>query len=160
MGFPACCAQLYFPKPFISLSDILGLLRNLVFFFFNLFGFSHFLRNQHSAITSATTSTVTSVTTSAAAVTTTHEVSAHVIKELLPVVLFGESGENACICVFCLSQFSEEEEIRRMQNCNHVFHRTCVDRWINSSQKTCPLCRTPFVTNHDTESMSLYLFPG
>ncbi|BAT97974.1 hypothetical protein VIGAN_09157200 [Vigna angularis var. angularis] len=153
MGFTVCCADLYFSKPFVSLSEILGLLRNLVFFFFNLFGFSHFLRIQHSAITSATTSAFTSVTTSAAAVTRTHEVSPPVIRELLPVVLFGETGENACICVFCLSEFSKEEEIRCMQNCRHFFHRTCVDRWINSSKKTCPLCRAPFVLNPVSETL-------
>ncbi|WVZ16302.1 hypothetical protein V8G54_009284 [Vigna mungo] len=71
MGFTLCCAELYFSTPFISLSEIIGLIRNLVFFFFNLFGFSHFLQIQHSAVTSVTTSAVRSATTSAAALTRT-----------------------------------------------------------------------------------------
>jgi len=147
MGFLGCCAQLCFPNPFLSASDILRLLRNLVFFLFNLFGFFHFpqiLRSRDSFHSAAT---------SAAAVTRPREASASVIRELLPVFLFGESGENACMCAVCLFEFSKEEEIRCMRNCKHIFHRSCVDRWINDNHKTCPLCRTPFVPDHNTQSL-------
>ncbi|MBA0769349.1 hypothetical protein Gotri_018090, partial [Gossypium trilobum] len=48
-------------------------------------------------------------------------------------------------CAVCLYEFEGGEEIRWLRNCRHVFHRACLDRWMDHDQKTCPLCRTPFV---------------
>ncbi|KAG2711802.1 hypothetical protein I3843_04G087400 [Carya illinoinensis] len=44
-------------------------------------------------------------------------------------------------CAVCLSEFKEEEEIRRLQ-CVHTFHKDCLDRWLQQCSATCPLCRT------------------
>ncbi|CAI8613182.1 unnamed protein product [Vicia faba] len=38
-----------------------------------------------------------------------------------------------------------DEEIRCITNYKHIFHKTCVDRWIDHDQKTCPLCKTHFI---------------
>ncbi|KAF5179855.1 RING/U-box superfamily protein [Thalictrum thalictroides] len=43
-------------------------------------------------------------------------------------------------CSVCLSRLREGDEIRTLP-CLHVFHRMCVDRWLNMFRKTCPLCR-------------------
>ncbi|CAJ1950183.1 unnamed protein product [Sphenostylis stenocarpa] len=142
MGFPVCCAEVYFPIPFLRMPDILGFLRNLVFFLVHVLALLHFPH-----IEDPLSSTATATATSAAEVARPSEVSPPVIRRLLPVARFGESRENACECAVCLCEFSEEVEIRRMRNCNHIFHRTCVDPWIDQNQKTCPICRTPFVTN-------------
>uniref|UniRef100_A0A0D3FZB0 RING-type domain-containing protein n=1 Tax=Oryza barthii TaxID=65489 RepID=A0A0D3FZB0_9ORYZ len=49
------------------------------------------------------------------------------IEEALPVVRF-------------------DDEVRRLSNCRHVFHRGCLDRWIeHDDQRTCPLCRAPLI---------------
>lgn len=54
-------------------------------------------------------------------------------------------------CVVCLNQLRMEDEVRELMNCYHVFHRECIDRWVehdhhHESEPTCPLCRAPLVT--------------
>lgn len=43
-------------------------------------------------------------------------------------------------CCVCLSRLEEGED-RRLLPCLHEFHRECVDRWLITCRKTCPLCR-------------------
>ncbi|KMZ70998.1 hypothetical protein ZOSMA_18G00950 [Zostera marina] len=43
-------------------------------------------------------------------------------------------------CVFCLCHITVEEEIRELK-CSHVFHRSCLDKWVSHGHLTCPLCR-------------------
>ena len=45
----------------------------------------------------------------------------------------------------CLYDFEVGEEIKRLTNCKHNFHRSCLGRWMDHDQKTYLLCRTPFV---------------
>lgn len=35
-----------------------------------------------------------------------------------------------------------------------MFHRCCVDRWIDHDRKTCPLCRKPFVPDELQEDFN------
>ncbi|KAH0454612.1 hypothetical protein IEQ34_016536 [Dendrobium chrysotoxum] len=44
-------------------------------------------------------------------------------------------------CVFCLSDISEGEEIRKLR-CSHLFHRICLDKWLKYQRVSCPLCRS------------------
>ncbi|CAA7015340.1 unnamed protein product [Microthlaspi erraticum] len=44
-------------------------------------------------------------------------------------------------CSVCLSEFQEEEKLRIIPNCCHVFHIDCIDTWLQSNAN-CPLCRT------------------
>ncbi|CDP01858.1 unnamed protein product [Coffea canephora] len=59
---------------------------------------------------------------------------------------FGDDHEANCdqvekiCCVICLSRLKEGEE-KRLLPCHHEFHRECVDKWLNTSRKTCPVCR-------------------
>ncbi|KAK7255686.1 hypothetical protein RIF29_29103 [Crotalaria pallida] len=48
---------------------------------------------------------------------------------------------NMSECVICLTAFEEEESVRKLHNCKHVFHTSCIDQWL-SSHSGCPLCRT------------------
>ncbi|KAK9051282.1 hypothetical protein SSX86_027909 [Deinandra increscens subsp. villosa] len=43
-------------------------------------------------------------------------------------------------CVVCLGEFEEDEEVRIMPECAHVFHVSCIDMWL-FSHDSCPLCR-------------------
>ena len=45
-------------------------------------------------------------------------------------------------CSVCLNFVERSHEIRELCNCYHVFHKECLDRWVDEGQVTCPLCRT------------------
>uniref|UniRef100_A0A1J3DCM5 Putative E3 ubiquitin-protein ligase XERICO n=1 Tax=Noccaea caerulescens TaxID=107243 RepID=A0A1J3DCM5_NOCCA len=47
-------------------------------------------------------------------------------------------------CSVCLSKFEEDSEINKLK-CGHLFHKTCLEKWIDYWNITCPLCRTPLV---------------
>ncbi|CAN6240597.1 unnamed protein product [Urochloa humidicola] len=74
-------------------------------------------------------------------------VPAMVIEEVLPVVRFDElsSCAGAGDCAVCLSGIGAGDEVRRLANCRHAFHRGCLDRWMEHDQRTCPLCRAPLI---------------
>ncbi|KAL4353554.1 hypothetical protein GQ457_06G037970 [Hibiscus cannabinus] len=63
-------------------------------------------------------------------------------REYLPVVKFSDLIDPPERCAVCFNDFEGEEEIRRLANCRHVFHRSCLDNWMGNGKKTCPLCRT------------------
>ncbi|KAI4388713.1 hypothetical protein MLD38_001018 [Melastoma candidum] len=43
-------------------------------------------------------------------------------------------------CAVCLNEFEDEETLRLIPKCCHVFHPVCIDSWL-SSHTTCPVCR-------------------
>ncbi|KAG2294011.1 hypothetical protein Bca4012_004871 [Brassica carinata] len=47
-------------------------------------------------------------------------------------------------CSVCLSKFEEDSEVNKLK-CGHLFHKTCLEKWIDYWSITCPLCRTPLV---------------
>ncbi|KAK7294419.1 hypothetical protein RJT34_17308 [Clitoria ternatea] len=52
-----------------------------------------------------------------------------------------EGTTNQTECVICLTPFEEEESVRKLHSCKHMFHTCCIDRWLGS-HSGCPLCRT------------------
>ncbi|KAJ1378645.1 Zinc finger, RING-type [Sesbania bispinosa] len=141
MGFPVGYPEVLVPNVFLYLLSFLAFLRSLVFSLFHLLHLSDLLDTDVIAVSGAASSSE-----SHPRVPT---LSALLIREYLPVIKFGDlagaSSPAEAGCAVCLSEFSEEEEIRCMANCKHFFHRACVDRWMDHDQKTCPLCRTHFV---------------
>uniref|UniRef100_A0A7N0U286 RING-type domain-containing protein n=1 Tax=Kalanchoe fedtschenkoi TaxID=63787 RepID=A0A7N0U286_KALFE len=146
MGFPVGYTELFLPKLFLHTLSLLGLLRRLVSSIFALCGLSDFLEpdivwhhhhhpnnNNNNAPPPAAQP---------------RSVSAALLRELLPVVRFADLPDAPSLpdaCAVCLYEFEPECEIRRLANCRHVFHRGCLDRWMDCDQRTCPLCRTAFV---------------
>ncbi|XP_042005674.1 probable E3 ubiquitin-protein ligase XERICO [Salvia splendens] len=66
------------------------------------------------------------------------------IKNRVPVIEYEEfvrgGGEKGCsICLECIDG---RDEIRELCNCRHLFHRECLDTWIDEGRVTCPLCRS------------------
>ncbi|KAJ4840966.1 hypothetical protein Tsubulata_018160 [Turnera subulata] len=51
-----------------------------------------------------------------------------------------EEDEEEDPCVVCLCKFNEGQEITRL-DCDHVFHRVCLNRWFASGHWICPICR-------------------
>jgi hypothetical protein len=43
-------------------------------------------------------------------------------------------------CPICLAEFCEGDSLRRLPNCVHTFHRSCIDLWLLQSA-SCPLCK-------------------
>ncbi|KAE8055023.1 hypothetical protein FH972_011893 [Carpinus fangiana] len=46
------------------------------------------------------------------------------------------------VCSVCLNCVERSHEVREQPNCCHVFHRECLDRWVDEGRVTCPLCRS------------------
>ncbi|CAL5208271.1 unnamed protein product [Lathyrus oleraceus] len=62
---------------------------------------------------------------------------------LIPVIHFKSEDENtdSAECAVCLNDFQQDEKLRIIPNCNHVFHIDCIDVWLQNNAN-CPLCRT------------------
>ncbi|KAJ3673726.1 hypothetical protein LUZ60_005718 [Juncus effusus] len=43
-------------------------------------------------------------------------------------------------CVICMSEFEDDEILRMLPGCCHVFHLECIGTWL-ASRVTCPVCR-------------------
>ncbi|CAD5170664.1 brassinosteroid-responsive RING protein 1-like [Musa acuminata AAA Group] len=147
MGFPVGYSELLMPRIVLHMALILGYVRRFIFRAFDAVGLGDLLdadapwpensghRNlDHQQLLQPPQSP---------------SVSAMLIREALPVVRYeelGAAGQHVGdSCVVCLYEFEAAEEVRRLSNCRHVFHRGCLDRWLEHHQRTCPLCRTPLV---------------
>ncbi|CAA7045618.1 unnamed protein product [Microthlaspi erraticum] len=49
-------------------------------------------------------------------------------------------------CIVCLSTLKAGEEVRKL-DCRHVFHKQCLEGWIQHLNFSCPLCRSPLLTD-------------
>ncbi|KAF5192091.1 Nep1-interacting protein-like, partial [Thalictrum thalictroides] len=48
-------------------------------------------------------------------------------------------GDSTC-CAICLQDFEVGEIVRSLRRCHHMFHLTCVDKWL-VRRRSCPVCR-------------------
>ncbi|XP_078444393.1 E3 ubiquitin-protein ligase ATL31-like [Wolffia australiana] len=49
-------------------------------------------------------------------------------------------GKGALECAVCLAEFDDDDELRLLPSCDHVFHPACIAAWL-SQHATCPVCR-------------------
>lgn len=49
-------------------------------------------------------------------------------------------GKDVLECAVCLNEFEDDETLRLIPKCDHVFHSECIDAWL-SAHVTCPVCR-------------------
>uniref|UniRef100_A0A803LUU3 RING-type E3 ubiquitin transferase n=2 Tax=Chenopodium quinoa TaxID=63459 RepID=A0A803LUU3_CHEQI len=68
--------------------------------------------------------------------------------ESLPSLRFSEAKmhrlkeeDRQLECAVCLSEFKDQEVLRILPDCFHVFHPSCIAPWL-SSHVTCPICRS------------------
>ncbi|CAK8563910.1 unnamed protein product [Lathyrus sativus] len=79
--------------------------------------------------------------------------------QMLPLTSFGEiierhpeTQDSSTTCAVCLNKMKMEDEVRELMNCCHVFHRECIDKWLEhgleneNHNQTCPLCRAPLIS--------------
>ncbi|KAJ4775743.1 RING/U-box superfamily protein [Rhynchospora pubera] len=67
------------------------------------------------------------------------------VLETFPIMVYSEVkehkiGKGSLECAVCLCEFEDDEKIRLLPKCSHVFHTDCIDEWL-SSHATCPVCR-------------------
>lgn len=43
-------------------------------------------------------------------------------------------------CLVCLDEYNPDDDLRIM-SCKHAFHKSCVDRWLETGRNNCPACR-------------------
>jgi E3 ubiquitin-protein ligase RNF13 len=43
-------------------------------------------------------------------------------------------------CVICIEDFVDEDELRVLP-CKHEFHIPCIDSWLTTRKKFCPICK-------------------
>ncbi|CAN6279581.1 unnamed protein product [Urochloa humidicola] len=55
-----------------------------------------------------------------------------------------DSGATTSECAVCLGEFEDEERVRMLPACLHVFHVSCVDTWLQGNAN-CPLCRAAII---------------
>ncbi|KAJ8504355.1 hypothetical protein OPV22_005241 [Ensete ventricosum] len=66
--------------------------------------------------------------------------------ETFPTMAYVEAkalmvGRGTLECAVCISEFADDEALRLLPGCCHVFHPDCIDAWL-ASHITCPVCRT------------------
>ncbi|KAI3875357.1 hypothetical protein MKX03_027451 [Papaver bracteatum] len=72
------------------------------------------------------------------------------VKRKLRVMEFGDFcrkskkmkvEEADSICSICLDCLKTTDKIRELSRCSHVFHKGCLDMWIDRHRFSCPCCR-------------------
>ncbi|KAM7270797.1 hypothetical protein ACFE04_030011 [Oxalis oulophora] len=53
-------------------------------------------------------------------------------------------------CVVCMCRLRDGDLVRRL-DCRHVFHKHCLDGWLDSMKLTCPLCRAPVLIDRQVD---------
>ncbi|KAG9153726.1 hypothetical protein Leryth_005859 [Lithospermum erythrorhizon] len=54
-------------------------------------------------------------------------------------------------CVVCLNYFGDGDHVRKL-GCRHVFHKDCLDGWLDHLNFSCPLCRSKLISDERVES--------
>ncbi|KAJ3680044.1 hypothetical protein LUZ60_016322 [Juncus effusus] len=68
-----------------------------------------------------------------------------IIVSAIPTLKYNYEAFNSkddAQCSICLGEYQEKEMLRIIPACNHSFHLTCIDLWLQK-QATCPICRLP-----------------
>jgi hypothetical protein len=69
--------------------------------------------------------------------------------------LFDLFGESAC-CSICLEDISQGARVRSLNECSHIFHSVCIDKWF-LEKSCCPTCRREYTLpqkSDDSEIMN------
>ncbi|KFK37923.1 hypothetical protein AALP_AA3G048000 [Arabis alpina] len=67
------------------------------------------------------------------------------VVETFPTFVYSEVktqklGKGVLECAICLNEFEDDETLRLLPKCDHVFHPHCIGAWLEA-HVTCPVCR-------------------
>ncbi|KAM3356551.1 RING-H2 finger protein ATL16 [Capsicum galapagoense] len=78
----------------------------------------------------------------------------------IPIYRYKRRGENSridqCECAVCLNEFQENDKLRVIPNCAHIFHIDCIDVWLQNNAN-CPLCRNSISSSTTIANTKLLL---
>lgn len=60
--------------------------------------------------------------------------------------------ESSEACGICATPYEKEDVIRKLQ-CNHYYHKDCIDEWFKRS-KLCPICKQSIIDSKDLHKVS------
>ncbi|KAJ9180201.1 hypothetical protein P3X46_008477 [Hevea brasiliensis] len=83
----------------------------------------------------------------------------HAVIQTFPTLVYSEVkdlkiGKGALECAVCLCEFEDDETLRLIPKCDHVFHADCIDVWL-ASHTTCPVCRANLTPQPGEPSLQL-----
>ena len=61
------------------------------------------------------------------------------VNNLNTLLLCNELPDESCS--ICLEDFKTGDNIKKL-NCTHIFHKECLEPWLNDNNRNCPMCRT------------------
>lgn len=68
----------------------------------------------------------------------------------LPTYIYENEGEvDSLDCAICLGAIHQNEIVKQLPFCTHLFHKDCIDKWLGF-HSTCPVCR--IMMNLDLEA--------
>lgn len=142
MGFPVSQAEYLLPKFLVRMADFISQILRLIAWFFSSVGLSDLLLN-------STSTTATFQTTFSSSTSPNSKSRQAFLLNAIPAEKYEDSHvdgvTNGGTCAVCIQEFAAREDVRKLSNCRHVFHKCCIDPWVELGRTTCPLCRTPFV---------------
>ncbi|RDX57905.1 RING-H2 finger protein ATL11, partial [Mucuna pruriens] len=62
-------------------------------------------------------------------------------------------GRATLECAVCLNEFKDDETLRLIPKCCHVFHPDCIDAWL-ANHSTCPVCRANLAPKPEDDTPS------
>lgn len=54
------------------------------------------------------------------------------------------------MCSICLDEYAADEYVAELP-CGHVFHSSCIGKWLTERSSTCPLCKTDLMPDEDDD---------
>ena len=61
------------------------------------------------------------------------------VNSLNTLLLCNELPDDSCS--ICLDDFKTGDDIKKL-NCTHIFHKECLEPWLNDNNRNCPMCRS------------------
>lgn len=57
---------------------------------------------------------------------------------------YSYADNAASDCIVCLSTLKTGDQVRKL-DCRHLFHKQCLEGWLQHLNFNCPLCRSPLL---------------